>query len=468
MTKNIVVIGYGNNINKTLTLESLDVLKESDSVFIRENNFDIITFLKEKNINYTILPTLSSYKNYKNYIIDILNENISDNEKTVYLTKDTNEKKDFIISIIKSLNDTNIKILESINTLPKFFSYIKPKEYIDCYNAYDNNFHFNGNNINVIYDLNHENISYVKTKLIKQFSQKIIVYLQGTKSIIKTTLNNLDKYLDNSYNTLIVPKIDFIYNNDDFIAFNELIDYLRSDKGCPWDRKQTHKSLKKHLLEECYEVFEAIDKEDMANLEEELGDILLQVILHASIGKRNEEFSIEDIIRGISIKIINRHPYVFSDVSLENDDTSKVWNLMKKEEKGYNSYTDTLNSVVKSLPALTYANKIQGKAKNANFEFKDYKEALEKVYEELEEVKAEINISDEKLFEECGDLLFSIVNVLRLLNINSEEALRSATNKFICRFSVMEKEILADNEVITQLSSKNLEKYWENAKSILQ
>lgn len=248
----------------------------------------------------------------------------------------------------------------------------------------------------------------------------------------------------------------------------DLISYLRSDKGCPWDRKQTHDSLKKHLLEETYEVIDAIDRNNTEDLKEELGDLLLQIALHCQIEIENNSFDERDVIDSISSKIIRRHPYVFDNTLLEGEDTSKVWNEVKKEEKSYSNFSQTMESVPKVFPALLYANKIQSRAKNANFDFENYNQALDKIYEELNELKNEINNDEDKLFMEAGDLLFSVVNTLRILGINSEEALKASTNKFILRFSMMEKLIEGDNNDITGLKAEILEKYWEKAKLLLK
>ena len=248
----------------------------------------------------------------------------------------------------------------------------------------------------------------------------------------------------------------------------ELIDYLRSDNGCPWDRKQTHKSLKKHLIEESYEVLDALDKEDMNALSDELGDLLMQIALHSQIAKESKEFDYKDVILNVSSKLIRRHPYVFSDTILEGDDTAAVWNSVKKEEKSFVNFRQTLLDVPKGFPALLYAQKIQKRAGDANFDFADYKEAISKLYEEIEEFKNEIGKNEDNLFMEAGDLLFSVVNVLRLIGINSEEALNSSTNKFIRRFVLMEELIEKDNKNMMYFDQENLEKYWEMAKILLK
>ncbi|WP_290772124.1 nucleoside triphosphate pyrophosphohydrolase [Anaerofustis sp.] len=324
--------------------------------------------------------------------------------------------------------------------------------------------------VNLIKNVSSMNISYVKTNLLKYFYEKIEIYVINNGKAEKITLRDLSTNEEDDCSILLlVPKYDFLSVKGDFKSFMELIAYLRSDKGCPWDRKQTHKSLKKHLLEETYEVLDVIDKEDMNGLCDELGDLLLQIALHGQIAKEKGFFDEDDIIYNISNKLIRRHPYVFADVHLEGDDTSKVWNDVKKEEKSFKNYTQSLKDVPKGFPALVYAQKIQKRAADANFDFENYEQALSKVYEEIEELKAEIENNDsEALIIEGGDLLFSTVNVLRLLGVDCEDALRLSSSKFVERFSMMESIIEKDNNDIVTLKGDFWEKYWEKAKLLLK
>jgi tetrapyrrole methylase family protein / MazG family protein len=221
-----------------------------------------------------------------------------------------------------------------------------------------------------------------------------------------------------------------------FHDFMKIIRQLRSKEGCPWDREQTHESLKTCLIEECYETIEAIDKKDNDNLCEELGDLLLQIALHSAIAEEVKEFQIEDVIRTVSEKMIRRHPHVFGDVIVKDSDgVIKNWEEIKKQEKKNSGIVKEIKDVPKAFPALLRAEKVQKKAAKAGMDFEGYKQVLEKVDEELRELKETLEIGDIRgIEEEFGDVLFSIVNLSRFLQLNAENSLTNATNKFINRF----------------------------------
>ena len=256
-------------------------------------------------------------------------------------------------------------------------------------------------------------------------------------------------------------------------TFDELVQIiakLRSKDGCPWDREQTHKSLKNCMIEEAYEVVEAIDiydeSKDYHNLCEELGDVLLQVVLHSQIGKEEGSFHIEDVITGICEKMIRRHPHVFQNTQVNTtEDVLKNWEDIKKEEKNEENISQGMLAVPKALPANIRAEKIQKKAAKVGFDFANYEEALEKVYEELNELemarklglKAHIN-------EEFGDFMFSVVNLSRFLKLNAENSLTNATNKFINRFVDVENLAVAKQVHLDELSIDELNTLWAEVK----
>ena len=221
-----------------------------------------------------------------------------------------------------------------------------------------------------------------------------------------------------------------------FEEFMAIISKLRSKDGCPWDREQTHESLKPCLLEECYETFDAIDRKDNENLCEELGDILLQVALHSVISEEKEEFNIDDVISAETAKMIRRHPHVFGEVQVEDaEGVVKNWEEIKKKEKKARNIAEELLEVPKAFPAILRAEKIQKKAAKSGMDFEGYEQVLDKVYEELEELKESIKIGDKSnISEEFGDVIFTMINLSRFLQLNAENSLTNATNKFINRF----------------------------------
>jgi tetrapyrrole methylase family protein/MazG family protein len=252
-------------------------------------------------------------------------------------------------------------------------------------------------------------------------------------------------------------------------GFSDLLDVmerLRGEDGCPWDREQTHESLKKYLIEESYEVIDAIDKDDMTGLAEELGDVLLQVVFHSQMGKEFGEFDITDVVHGITHKMISRHSHVFGeDVCNTSEDVLSTWEANKKKEKKFESHTDDLKAIPKSLPALLRSYKLQEKAASIGFDWEDVEGPISKVHEELNEF-LEVYKTQEygKIIEEMGDLIFSVVNVCKFMKIDPEQALTSTIEKFIERFEYMEKESAKLGKKLDEMTLTEMDILWNNAK----
>jgi len=244
----------------------------------------------------------------------------------------------------------------------------------------------------------------------------------------------------------------------------EIVSLLRQPGGCPWDREQTHTSLRRALLEESYEVIEAIEESSSEHLREELGDVLLQVIFHTDIERCEGRFDLDDVADGVCKKLIFRHPHVFGDVSVENSaEVLSNWETLKREEKHQETYTDTLTAVAKSLPALWRAEKVQKKAKKAGFDWENTEGAVDKLSEELGELRQAL-AENSNVSEELGDLLFAAVNVSRFLHADPEALLNAATEKFISRFAKVEKLAQAEGKDMQQMPLSELDKLWEQAK----
>lgn len=252
----------------------------------------------------------------------------------------------------------------------------------------------------------------------------------------------------------------------EFTALRSIIADLRGPNGCPWDKEQTHLTLKKYLLEEAYELLEAIDEDDIDHIIEELGDVLLQVMLHAQIGEDEGMFSIEDVIEGISDKMIRRHPHVFGEVVANNvEDVLKNWSEIKGQEKGHEAKKSVLDKVGKGLPALIRAFEYQKCASKLGFDWDQAEEAWKKVLEEMKEFQAEITKKDkQKQISEFGDLLFAMVNVGRLLSIYPEEALERTNQKFKRRFQFIEEQVESSGKSFSEFTLAELDEFWDQAK----
>lgn len=247
--------------------------------------------------------------------------------------------------------------------------------------------------------------------------------------------------------------------------FEELVDIIATiRKKCPWDRQQTNETIRINTLEEAYEVVEAIDEKDDNKIEEELGDLLMQVVLNAQIAMDENRFDISGVIRRINEKLIRRHPHVFADVKVKDaQDVLKNWEEIKRQEK--KSQTSILDGVPTSFPSLMKAYKIQSKASKVGFDWESVHDVLLKVYEELDELKESIELNDQRrIEEEIGDLLFSIVNVSRFLGVNPELALSRTNAKFIKRFKQMERIISERGDDIKNYKLSEMDQIWESIK----
>ena len=249
--------------------------------------------------------------------------------------------------------------------------------------------------------------------------------------------------------------------------FNDLMlvmEVLRSEEGCPWDREQTHESIRNNFIEETYEVIEAIDTSDMILLREELGDVMLQVAFHARMEEEKGVFTATDVCSDVCKKLIHRHPHVFGDVKVNNsNEVLDVWNEIKNEEKQRITMTDKLRAIPPMLPALMRAEKVGKKAKC--FDFVDASSVREKLNEELSEVDEAVLAGDEAAIEEeIGDLLLTVTSLCRKLGVHPEESLKKATDKFISRFETLEKESIARGIDIETASMETLDAVWDEIK----
>ena len=300
----------------------------------------------------------------------------------------------------------------------------------------------------------------------------IMVTAAGSEAevITKVPLYELDRNISiTNLTSIYVPPVTdehILWKN--FTKLREIIADLRGPEGCPWDKEQTHESLKKYLIEETYEVIEAIDSGDIDHLIEELGDVLLQVMLHAQIGADEGYFTIDDVIEGLSAKMVRRHPHVFGNGSAVNAEEVVVnWQQIKEQEKGEAKPESILEGITMSLPNLLRAYELQKKAAKVGFDWEEITPALEKVKEELKEFTAELVGTEESLVrakKEFGDILFAFVNVARFLKINPEEALFETNEKFIRRFRYIEKKVKESGKAFEEYTLEELDYYWDEAK----
>jgi len=249
-----------------------------------------------------------------------------------------------------------------------------------------------------------------------------------------------------------------------FEAFVEIVAHLRAPNGCPWDREQTHETLRKHLLEESYEAISAIDSGDFAHMREEFGDLLLQIVLQAQIASEEWRFNVNEVIQGIHSKIVRRHPHVFGDLKLEGvDGVLANWEKLKEQERGEKKDgKGLLDGVPAALPALSQAQEYQDRAARVGFDWPEVEGVLEKIKEEIEEIKkAE---TDFELASEIGDLFFAIVNLARWKKVDAESVLRQTNMKFKNRFGYVEHGAKRQGRNLSELALNEMEALWQEAK----
>lgn len=310
----------------------------------------------------------------------------------------------------------------------------------------------------------------VKLHLARLYGDEAAAYLSIGGKVLKTALDAIDRQKGYNHKTMLwmPPYVDGTarYDLNDIVA---IMDRLRAPGGCPWDREQTHESLKQYLLEETYETIEAINHGDMAELCDELGDVLLQVVFHARIASERGDFDITDIANAVSRKMILRHPHIFSDSHA--DDAEQVvrnWEAIKKQEKGQNTETGMMKQVPEALPAIMRSMKVQSKAARVGFDWNDVWGAFAKLEEEVRELKEAIleDMGEEKMADEFGDVLFAAVNVARFIKVHPEFALKGTVEKFIRRFEHVERRAMDANKALEAMTLDEMDVFWNEAKAM--
>ncbi|EJT5937514.1 nucleoside triphosphate pyrophosphohydrolase [Clostridium perfringens] len=477
------IMGLGPGAYEALTIGALKELKNNKNIYFRTEKHPTVDFLKDEGIKFEsydhAYEKYDSFDDVYKYIAEDLITKIKDDEDLIYAVPGhplVAEKS--VVNLIELCKENNIQyeVLPAVSFVDAMMEALQvdPIEGVKIIDAFDMKNQILDKRVGTIITQVYNNFiaSEVKLRLLEGYEDDTeIIFVraagvEGLESIRKIPLYELDWQEDIDYLTSIyIPKD--LGNKKDFQDLLDIIETLRNPGGCPWDREQTHESLKSALLEECYEVIDAIENEDEDALIEELGDVLLQVVFHASIGKEDGYFDIMDVIGGISNKMINRHPHVFGNEKANTSEQVLVnWDEIKKEEKGIKTLTEEMQNIAKSLPATTRAYKVQKKAKKVGFDWDDVNCAMDKVKEELNEIKEVYNCEDKSIIEgEVGDLLFACINVARFLEVDGELALDKTIKKFIKRFSYIENEAIKNNKNLRDMTLEEMDKLWEEAKT---
>ncbi|MGH4049932.1 MAG: nucleoside triphosphate pyrophosphohydrolase [Clostridium sp.] len=478
----IKIVGLGPGSVESLTIGTLELLKGSENIYLRTQKHPTVDYLKSIGVKFeTYDNKYEEYNNFDDVYRSIAEDLIKKYEiygEIIYgvpghpLVAETSVK--LLINLCEK-KGINIEIMPAVSFIDAVIQSLKldPIEGLKIIDAFDIKNQVLDKRVGLlITQVYNESIAAdVKLDLLEYYKDDMEIYfvraagIKGLESIRKMKLYELDRQKDIDYLTSIyVPKN--LEATKDFHDLTGVMNTLRSENGCAWDLQQTHESLKKCLIEECYEVLEAIDNKDDENIIEELGDVLLQVIFHAQIGKEEGFFNINDVICGVTNKMINRHPHIFKVVQSKNvKQVLESWENIKKEEKGFSSYTDTLKHVPKNLPGLMRADKVQQKAAKFGFDWGCVEPAMEKVMEELQEVRDVYKGNNKaKIVEEVGDLVFSTVNIARLLDIDPEIAVNYTIDKFINRFAYIEENARNMDLDLKDMSLAEMDELWNESK----
>ena len=472
----IQIIGLGAGSADDLTVKAYKALSEKIPTFARTDRHPLVNELRKNMDIESFDKYFEEYEDfdevYENMTLKLI-ELSKKYGKINYCTagspyygdivtkKLTNEYKSQINTIIID----GMSFLDKCLKLSGFADYNNIK-ILDCLEA--DEFSFDVNSFNVItqvYDL--EIASLLKIKLMEIYPEDVNTLIidvleENVKKIPLFMLDQEKNYGFSTYFCILPIEIskNRVYNVNNLLR---IVKILRGPDGCPWDKKQTHHSIRQNVIEEAYEVVDAIDNDDVDNLVEELGDLLFQVIFHSELGSEEGYFNFNDVINKLCTKMYFRHPHVFGDVKADNaEEALASWENSKQKEKNLATYTDNLKNVPKALSTLSRSYKIQKRAAEVGFDWPDSEGAIEKIKEELQEFIEEYKNSNiENMEEEFGDLLFALVNFARFEKINPDIALNKTINKFIDRFEYIEKNSTKD---LKQMTLKEMDELWEESK----
>ncbi|WP_026394667.1 nucleoside triphosphate pyrophosphohydrolase [Acetobacterium malicum] len=487
----IDIVGLGPGSPGQITLETLALLKDASPNFFRTKIHPVMDFIENEAISYQSFDCYyeqeGSFEAVYDQIVTTLIETAKTTEKLVYAVPGNplfGEKTVEKLIVAAKAAGINYRIYPGVsfvdvtlNSLEEDpINGLKIMDAFDCVkNPPDPRI---GALITQVYD--QHMASELKLQLMEMYDpeKKVVLLINSgipeAEKSLEICLYELDRVEDiNHLTSLYLPATNEAYQG--FQGTIEMMKALRADEGCSWDRSQTHESLRNYLLEESYEVLEAIDNQDWDNLAEELGDVLFQIVFHAEIASEAGRFNINQVIGGINEKMIRRHPHVFIDkASFNPEQVETNWDAIKRMEKGESGEVQEspglaaeMKKLPKALPALMEAYKVQKKAAKVGFDWQEPTAALEKIDEEALELRAALRENKpEQVEEELGDLLFSVVNVSRLLKLQPEMVLRKATEKFIGRFEKMEKVASQEKKSLSDYTFEQLDEAWNRSKGL--
>jgi len=478
----ILILGLGPGDPNLLTRRAWDVINSAEEIYLRTNQHPTVDGFPPDLRIHSFDPYYQAEDSFKDVYQRITDEVIALGQNApgvIYAVPGDPYVAEATTPMILSQareNDLTVEIIPGVSFLEPTFSALEvdPLPQITILDALELlNAHyppFPPDKPALIAQVYSPEIaSHVKLTLMAVYPDQhpvLLIHDAGTESelVENISLFELDRSRKiKNRSSVLIPPLEL---GSSLESFQEIIAHLRAPDGCPWDREQDHQSLRTNLLEETYEALEAIDADDPAAMQEEFGDLLLQIILQAQIAGESGEFTMSDVIRGIYQKIIHRHPHVFEELSIDQaEDVIRNWERIKAQDRELNGEIGKglLDGVPTSLPALTQAQTYQKRAARMGFDWADMQGVMEKIPEEIAEIQ-EAQLPAEQAAE-VGDLLFSVVNIARWLDIDSESALRGANKRFKIRFADIEKKARASGHELSEMTLEELDKLWEQAKS---
>lgn len=464
----ITLIGLGTN-KSALSQNAINEIKSASKVLCKTKLAQSSKVFEELGVNVFYLDEyFTKSRNFDTLSKKIAKRVLTESKDAdVVYCVDGAVADDVACSIIIKRNK-NTKIIEGVSHTLNALSSLDTRGGYTAISAYAPE-KFNSSVLRpfVLYDIDSPFIcSEWKIRLTDAFGDDApaVLYLGGKAKKIK--LYEMDRFSGYDYRTVLVVKDQPFTAKKRFCIedLHKIVRALRAEDGCPWDKAQTRYSIRKDLLEECYELYDAIERDDTACICEETGDVLLQVIFHSIFGEENHEFTLDDVVSDISNKLIYRHTHVFgADKANSGEEALSVWEKNKAKEKGFESGSEYINSVPKAFPALMRAEKVQKRASKYNFDFSSIGQIYSKLGEELAELHS-AEKGEGSTFEEVGDLLFTVVNIARFLGVNAEQALNYSTDKFSKRFERLENAVRERNEDIKSLTEKQLDEIYNEIK----
>lgn len=478
--KRIYILGFGCADEGGITLKTMSLLKECRKVFVRTVNHPAAAILDKYKIQYTGFDSLYERAESFEEVYETIAKEVTGApyDEICYIVPGSAVFAERSVKLIldKAEEDAtlNVQIIPAVSFIDGILAALKMDginsfKVIDALSLDRQQPDVSTTNIVCqVYDKS--TASDVKLALMEHYSDDTPVILitgalTGGQIVERLKLHEIDRSPNiNHLTSLIIPPADYRRAPASFYNLKQVFSALRSENGCEWDKVQTHASLQRNLIEEAYEVIDAIERADYENLCEELGDLLLQIMLHAQIASESGYFNADGVVRTLCEKIIRRHPHVFGGADRDAD-LEELWEKVKEDEHSYKLPSEKMLSVARSLPALMYAQKIQSKAAKVGFDFENALGAMDKLAEESGELACAIKSKcEDNIREEAGDVLFAALNSVRLLGLDAEQTLKDSALKFIRRFVEMERLLANDGESFENMDIKGLETYWQNAK----